>query len=86
MPDNDNQQRKQPSRPQRGDASNDNDQVSDSEQVSNSEGPSKAPRGEAIIGAGNKVHGDMLEGIIPGKSQSQDAHQPDDDSDEDELK
>jgi hypothetical protein len=77
MPDNDNQQRKQP--PQRGDASNDN------ERVANREAGKSAPRGEAIIGAGNKIHGDKLEGMIPGKSQSQEHRTERDDDEEDEL-
>ena len=87
MPDNDNEDRKQPSRQRGGEASNDNQQVS-SQQVADHEGAKSSPRGEATIGAGNKVHGDELEGIIPGKSQSQNdraraADAADDDDDDD---
>ena len=78
MADNDNKARKQPSRQSGGDASNDNEQVSNREDA----GKSAGPRGEAIIGAGNKIHGDMLEGIIPGKSQSQDDNREESDDDE----
>lgn len=67
MTGNDNEQRKQSSRQQQGEASNDNQQVSHRDRAGET-----GARGEAVNAAGNKVHGDKLEGMIPGKSQSQD--------------
>ncbi len=79
MPENDNDDRKQSARQRRDEASNDNQQVSNRDD----EGGKAGTRGEAIIGPGNKVHGDKLEGMIPGKSQSQDDNRVDPDDGED---
>lgn len=62
--------------------------VSNDNQDENSgqRGDADEQRGEATRSAGNKVHGDKLEGMIPGKAGNRPTRDDGDNDDEGELK